>query len=232
MPNILKVRLNYRTSDMAIHRPFLGAVLTGDIVNSTQLTFKQEKALIDDLRFVLGRFFGDNQYEFFRGDSFQVLLKGATRALQLALSCRSLARSIAANEGTTPIFDIRISIGIGEVNTPVKSLSLAKGEAFLLSGRQFDLLKEREKRLAINSFDPVASIGFQVMADYLDSIYGNMTVKQADVIVELLRGITQQQLAVSREKSKSTVSELASAGRWQEIEKILGQYETLINLIL
>jgi uncharacterized iron-regulated protein len=70
------------------------------------------------------------------------------------------------------------------------------------------------------------------MADYLNSIYKDMTVKQADVIIELLQGTTQQQLAMTREKSKSTISELASAGRWQEIEKILNQYETLVNLIL
>jgi uncharacterized iron-regulated protein len=58
-----------------------------------------------------------------------------------------------------------------------------------------------------------------------------MTTKQADVIVELLRGTTQRQLAATRKKSKSTISELASAGRWQEIEKILKQYEALIQLI-
>jgi hypothetical protein len=218
---------------MVINKPFLGAVLTGDIVNSTQLTLKQEKELNAKLVRVLGLFFGDHQYEFFRGDSFQVLVKDVTRALRLALACRSVAMSIDANQQpAVRLFDIRISIGIGEVNMPVKSLSLAKGEAFILSGRQFDLLKERGQRLAIDSFDPIASIGFQAMADYLDSIYRDMTPKQADVIIELLQGITQQQLAISREKSKSTISELASAGRWQEIEKILDQYETLVNLIL
>lgn len=218
---------------MAIQRTSFGAVLIGDIVNSTQLKAEQQKALIKDLINVLERFFGDNQYEFFRGDSFQVLVKDLNKALRLALACRSVAISIDANKQTiTPISDIRISIGIGEYSTPVKTLSLAKGQAFILSGRQFDQLKDTGQRIAIACPEPIANIGFQVMGDYLDSIYRSMTPKQADVIVELLRGTTQQQLAETLEKSKSTISELASAGKWQEIEKVIKQYESLIELIL
>jgi hypothetical protein len=58
-----------------------------------------------------------------------------------------------------------------------------------------------------------------------------MTGKQADVIVELLHGVTQQQLTITREKAKSTISELANAGKWPEIERILQQYEQLIELL-
>jgi hypothetical protein len=58
-----------------------------------------------------------------------------------------------------------------------------------------------------------------------------MTGKQADIIVELLQGITQQQLTISREKAKSTISELANAGRWPEIDRTLQQYSQLIEQI-
>jgi len=117
---------------------------------------------------------------------------------------------------------------------PITNLGVARGEAFLLSGRQFDLLEETGRRLAIrcNEDKPVANIGFDVMVDYLDSIYRKMTPTQANLIVELLQGITQQQYVLSNGKSKSTVSQLASAGRWQEIDRVLGQYEKLIKLIL
>jgi transcriptional regulator with XRE-family HTH domain len=56
-----------------------------------------------------------------------------------------------------------------------------------------------------------------------------MTAKQARVIQELLQGTTQQQLAVTLNKSKSTISQLANTGRWAEIEKLLLQYEQLIK---
>jgi hypothetical protein len=212
----------------------LAAVLTGDIVNSTGLTPGQEGKLIKELVEVLNRFFAPHLYEFFRGDSFQVYLKDPAEALRMALVCRGLAIGIAGHreEESAVISDVRVSIGIGEVSRPVKTLGLAKGEAFLLSGRQFDQLKEKEQRLAICCSDPVANIGFEVMADHLDSIYSQMTVKQAHLIVALLQGITQQQYAEKEQRSKSTVSRLASSGRWPEIEKVLGQYEKLINLIL
>lgn len=212
----------------------VGSVLTGDIVNSTKLAPEQEKALIRGLRKVLGKFFSEHIYEFYRGDSFQVYMKDPAGALRMALACRCLAIEVSgrSEDEVSALSDVRISIGIGKVKAPVRSLGLAKGEAFLLSGRQFDQLKERGKRMVIGCGNPIADAGFEVMADYLDSIYEKMTVKQAGVIVELLRGVTQQQLTVKSNKSKSTISELASAGRWPEIERILVQYEKLVNLIL
>jgi hypothetical protein len=212
---------------MAIHKVINGAILTGDIVNSTQLLPEQEIRLIKVLRL----FMAGQAYEFYRGDSFQVYIKKPVEALRLALACRGLAIGIT-EESEKEISDIRISIGIGEVILPIGNLGVAKGEAFLLSGRQFDQLQQTEQRLAISCSEPIANIGFQVMADYLDSIYSRMTAKQANLIVELLRGVTQQQFAVTNNKSKSTVSQLANAGRWPEIERLLKQYEMLINQLL
>jgi uncharacterized lipoprotein len=77
----------------------------------------------------------------------------------------------------------------------------------------------------------MANIGFEIAADYLDSIFMEMTGKQADVIVSLLRGVTQQQVAISSKRAKSTISELANVGRWPEIERILKHYEQLIELL-
>jgi hypothetical protein len=203
----------------------MGAVLTGDIVNSTKLLPGQEKYLFKDL---VDRFLGNHLHEFYRGDSFQAFVKQPGEALRLALQCRTIA--IELTEKGETAFDIRISIGIGEAKLPIDNLGLAKGDAFLISGRQFDAIGNR--RLAISSGDPTADIGFEVMSDYLDSIFSGMTGKQAQVIIELLSGITQQQLAITQNKSKSTISELAAAGRWSEIERLLEQYEKLINLLL
>ncbi len=209
---------------MGVIRDTIGAVLTGDIVNSTQLLLTEER-----LNKALGELLGKHLHEFYRGDSFQVYLDKPAEALRMALRCRALAIQITGNEETEVVSDIRISIGIGQVNLPIRQLGIAKGEAFLLSGRRFDKLQQSEQRLAIESGVPLANIGFQVMADYLDSIFVGMTAKQAEVIVALLSGTTQQQLAETLKKSKSTISQLASAGRWQEIERVLQQYELLVN---
>jgi hypothetical protein len=216
---------------MSIRKTTVSAILTGDIVNSTKLPPEQEARVQTGLTEVLSKFLHGHPYEFYRGDSFQAYLKEPAEALKLALACRAVAINVTTREDEVVRGDIRISIGIGEVDLPVRALGSAKGEAFLLSGRGLDELQKTERRLHIASGNKIVNIGLQIMADYLDSIFKAMTGKQADIILELLQGRTQQQLTISREKAKSTISELANAGRWPEIERILQQYGQLIELL-
>jgi hypothetical protein len=201
------------------------AVLTGDIVNSTQLDPSTEKALIKEMERILKPY----TFEFYRGDSFQVYIKDPVESLRIALTCRTLAISLTAGEDELPLSDIRISIGIGPVVHPVRTPGKAKGEAFLLSGRLFDDIQKSIQRLAIVAGHPMADIGLRVIAWYIDSIYKGMTAKQADTILGLLGGETQQDIVLRLGKSKSTVSQLVSSGRWPEIESLILQYELLIN---
>lgn len=203
------------------------AVLTGDIVNSTQLEKSGEKKLLKALHQVLEPY----KFEFYRGDSFQVYMKDPQKSLRVALLCRLIAIGLNQGEYLTAT-DIRISIGIGNVITPVRTLGSAKGEAFVLSGRSFDEIQKTETRLAITVENKVVNTGLQVIADYINSILKGMTAKQAEVVVELLKGQIQQKVTTLLNKSKSTISQLVSAGRWNEIEKLLLQYETLINQLI
>ncbi len=130
------------------------------------------------------------------------------------------------------VSDVRISIGIGSVAAPVKTLASAKGEAFLLSGRALDSLEKTEGRLIITvENNNMANIAFALMADYINSIYKQMTAKQAEVIFELLKGYTQQQVADKLNRSKSTISQHVTAGKWDEIESILKKYKNIVELI-
>ena len=203
------------------------AVLTADIVNSTRLGTAKGKKLLKILQQVLA----PQQFEFYRGDSFQVYVRVPKEALQIALLCRTAAITVAQNEETV-VSDIRISIGIGQVNTRVKLLGAAKGEAFILSGRAFDEIIKTNTRLAIATAHPLASEGLQVIADYINAIFKGMTGKQAAVIFELLKGQTQQVVAGKLKKSKSTIHQHVSSGRWPEIEKLLQQYENIIHLLI
>jgi hypothetical protein len=204
----------------------LHAVITGDIVNSTKLDARQEKLLLKKLEEILSPY----KYEFYRGDSFQVYIKDSSVSLTVALLCRTAAIALMPEEGTV-VSDVRVSIGIGTVETPIRSLRSAKGEAFLLSGRAFDSLEKTEGRLVVVTPDNMANIACEVMSDYINSIYKQMTAKQAEVIFELLKGDTQQQVAEKLNKSKSTISQHVTAGRWDEIERILKNYKKLIELL-
>jgi len=202
------------------------AVLTGDIVNSTRLGAAAEKKLLKILRQVLGT----HRYEFYRGDSFQVYLKNAADGLQTALLCRAAAIAIAGDEGVAAS-DIRISIGIGKTKPPGALLGVAKGEAFVLSGRAFDDLAKNNARLSMAAASELANEGLQVIAAYLDAIFTGMTGKQAMVIFELLKGETQQAAAAKLMKSKSTIHQHVNAGRWPEIEELLLRYNNIVNLL-
>ncbi len=197
------------------------AVLTGDIVNSTKISSTSEKALLKMLQQILQPY----KYEFYRGDSFQVYMKETPDSLRIALLCRTAAISIKEKVET----DIKMSIGLGEVSEKIKTLGAAKGEAFIISGRSFDELQKTNERLIISSANDTANIAFQVIADHVNSIYGRMTAKQAKVIYELLKGGLQQDVVKRLKKSKSTISQHASSGRWNEIEKILKQYQLLVK---
>ncbi|HZE86072.1 MAG TPA: hypothetical protein VE035_17250 [Puia sp.] len=201
------------------------AVLTADIVNSTKLDKAVEKALVKEFEKILKPY----QYEFYRGDSFQVYVKEPEKSLWVALVCRTAAISMTAGEGEMPVSDLKVSIGIGSVSKPVRSLGTAKGTAFLLSGRSLDYMQGTARRLGVTTGNELADIGLLAITDYIDAIYRKMTAKQAATIYGLLKGATQQQLAQDLEKSKSTISELAGAGGWPEIEKLLLYFENLIK---
>jgi hypothetical protein len=204
--------------------PHIKAVITADIVNSTRLTKPKEKKLLKRLETLLAA----HRLEFYRGDSFQALLNEPGQALGIALLCRTAAvmESDADND-----FDVRVSIGIGSVATAVKTLSTAKGEAFMFSGRGLDELYKSEKRLCIITPNPLANAGLDVIADYVNHIFKTMTSKQAAVLFELLQGQSQQVVAHKLKKSKSTVHQHVTAGRWPELEKLLHQYGTIVNFL-
>jgi hypothetical protein len=202
------------------------AVLTGDIVNSTKLKAKTERKLLK----VMGKLMEPYKYEFYRGDSFQVYVKDPEKSLRLALLCRTAAISISQTDDPTNS-DIRISIGIGETTYPVRTLGAAKGEAFLLSGRAFDELEKTGERLSFSTTNPLANLALAVIADHINSIYKEMTGKQAEVIFELLKGQSQQEVAEILKKSKSTIHQHVISGRWNEIEKLLTQFENILKQI-
>lgn len=203
------------------------AVLTGDIVNSTRLGLAKDKKLTNALLEI----FEGYKMEFYRGDSFQAYVKDPRHALRLALLSRTAAIRLFKDEGRV-IADIRLSIGIGKVVSPVKVLKTAKGEAFLLSGRQFDSMIKMNSRLAIISNNVLANEGLQVIADYLNQIFSTMTGKQAEVVFEMLKGGTQKEVARKIKRTKSTVHQRILSGRWPEIESLLQRYENIINQLL
>jgi hypothetical protein len=200
------------------------AVLTGDITNSTKLKPVIEKKLLKDLYEILATF----KFEFYRGDSFQAYINNPEESLRVALLCRAAAISKTDANDQIPV-DIRISIGIGTIATPLRTLGSAKGEAFVLSGRTFDEMHKNASKLSIRTNHKIINTGLQILTEYTNAIFKEITSKQAEVVFLLLQKETQQLAAEKLQKSKSTISQIARAARWSELESILKNFEDLIN---
>jgi hypothetical protein len=200
------------------------AVITADIANYTGLSTSDQQKLIGILS-VLAK---QHKLEFYRGDSFQVYLKHPQEALKLLLKMRTAAKGI--NQASmVPVSDIRASIGIGLVNIPVKTISTATGEAFILSGRSFDGMLKSDQQLVIQAGIPSISPALRLIASFVDYLLSQLTSKQAEVVFELLNNHTQIETARKLNKSQATINQHLQSAAWTEIEKLLDEYEQLTS---
>jgi hypothetical protein len=202
----------------------LVAVITADIVNSTRLKKAEEKILLNDLSAILKSY----KFEFYRGDSFQAYIPDPKEALKVVLRARAAAKRLSYGF-SSPFSDIRASIGIGDITTPVRDLKTAKGEAFLLSGRTFDEMSKSGKRLKIQSANDSINLGLKIIANYADSLFAQLTSKQAAVVFELLTDHNQVETARRLKKSQPTINKHAQSARWMEINNLIEDYQLYIN---
>lgn len=198
-------------------------VVTIDIVNSTQLGYERLSALLSDLKDII-----NSKYllsDFYRGDSFQFVC-GPEFALQYVLILRTY--TIAANAGKH-FSDLRVGIGIGQGNIVNNNLAESYGDCFTWSGRALDQLTSGTDLTMIVSKDRIADCGFEALSLLLDTLFSDMTQKQAQIIYLLLAGNTQQGIADKLNKSQSTVNRVALAGNWHGISRCLNIFKELIN---
>jgi hypothetical protein len=148
-------------------------------------------------------------------------MKSPQVALQAGLQARAIARSFSF------LHDVRASIGIGSIHSPVRSLRTSTGEAFVLSGRAFDELAN-DDRLMIQSPDKNANAAFRMLAYYCDHLFKQLTPKQAAVVNELLMGRTQMEAAKRLNITQATLNKHAQSAGWSEIERLLKEYQQII----
>ncbi|MCO5235066.1 MAG: hypothetical protein M9933_02265 [Chitinophagaceae bacterium] len=196
----------------------VAAVITADIVNSTVPGTVMGKKLIRKLNAVLENY----KTEYYRGDSFQVYIRHPAEVLSLVYRLRTTARKLSE------IYDIRISVGIGQVAGQVRDLRTAGSEAFVLSGRLFDQLRDTQY-LGIRSANETANIALRVIAQFSDYLLKKFTSKQAEVILELLKGQTQAMIAKKLKREQSTIHKHIHSAGWPEMEKLLYEYHQLLT---
>ncbi len=204
------------------------AVITGDIVNFTKLSPAKRKELIKQTEILLKTWIEKKENaEIFRGDSYQVLfndtLEAITKSLQLICWFKK-----HSDEKNKIFLSTRISIGVGEVSYRGKNVLNSDGEAFHLSGRNFDALKD-DQFLSVHTNDIAKNKGIEIILNFVNKYIANWTIAQAEVIFLLLEGKTQQETAEALSLSQPSVnSRLKSAG-WKEFEPAIRYIANLVQ---
>lgn len=205
----------------------LSTVITADIVNSEPSWGKELGKRLEQTIYA-------NQAAakvfFYRGDSFQSYLPDPFSTYRLALKLRTVAKLFEKDRPNIKT-DVRISIGVGTVELPITQLATAQGEAFLLSGRSFDELATKEKRLHMQSGDAKTNITLQTISLFTDYLFQSLTMKQAEVLEHLLNHRTQTETAKLVKKSQSTVNRHVQSMGWKQIEGLMELYEQSIQLL-
>jgi transcriptional regulator with XRE-family HTH domain len=198
---MMKAKSNYR------------AVLTADLIDSTKNASKPWLEVLKRTLQSLGR--TPLEWDIFRGDSFQ-LICDVQDALQYSLYLKSSMRQL---EG----IDVRIAIGIGAVDLPIENITEANGDAFLLSGRCFDNLRQN---LAINTGNSKADEQLNLLLELALLQMDNWTDIEAQTLAPAFFDLqlTQLSLADKLSKSQSTISATLKRSGFDAVRKLEAYY--------
>ncbi len=205
------------------------AALTGDLIRSTKLSqgkLELARNTLISASEALGGWEGGflvGGLEFFRGDSWQLLLRHGPKALRAAVYLRASLIS-------SGLSDTRVSIGLGSVEKIEPRISLSTGEAFVLSGRGLDAMPRRA-RLSIQapkSFD-APSDWLRVVAALYDALIAKWTARQAEVLRIAIdpREPDQQEIAeiLGKGVSRQSVAKTLDRTGWRAIQETLRTFE-------
>ncbi|MFC4665820.1 hypothetical protein [Falsiporphyromonas endometrii] len=203
-------------------------VITGDIVSSSHIRLELRKKLLVAMREIAEdlKSLSDLKIEFFRGDSFQILVEQPEKTLLAAVLFRAGLIS-RTPEKSKQHWDARISIGVGEVNFLADDIVVSDGEAFQFSGKGMDNMKKR--RLVLHTRWVPINEELSISTAFADDVISGWTQAQAEAIyLALLHDIPQKEIASQIEKTPQTVSKLLSYAKEDLIKKFLERYQYLI----
>ncbi|MDW6094281.1 hypothetical protein SBX64_17210 [Vibrio rhizosphaerae] len=198
------------------------AVISGDIVNSTQLDAEQFEQLLTRIKQIQAWISHENTtnaHSIIRGDEFQSVVHDIENALRYTLLYRLGIKALGK------AFDSRISFAIAAHAELRTSVSESMGEAFVLSGRGLKSLKSH--RLIFNADRAELRTQFDLLFQYLDRQLTDLTARQCEVMLPMLQ--TAQELSVSQLAEQlgiatATASKSLKASGWSLISALNQQF--------
>jgi hypothetical protein len=153
----------------------------------------------------------DARAEIYRGDEFQVLLPDPGDSVLAAILIRAAIISLSPSK--KQMWDARVAIGIGKIETLLSKVTESSGEAFVLSGRGLDGFAKTGDRLGIFTNSAAINRQLALMTRLVDDIISHWSHYSAQVAyLSLLYNESQQTLAKRLGRSQPTIhTRLATA---------------------
>lgn len=200
------------------------SILTGDIIDSRK---KATKTWLPVLRKELDQYGKTpNQWEIYRGDSFQLEVKKPTEALLVAVKLKVLMKSISG-------LDVRIAIGIGAKSYNAKSITASNGSAFVHSGKLFETLKDQKLSLQVSTGNPQFDEEMNLYLKLATIIMDSWTVNAAKTILKVLEYPDKSQEALGKllKINQNAVSSRLKRAHFQEILELNKMYRTKVDTL-
>ncbi len=205
------------------------AVITADLIDSSNYSEALTNGVISAIKQEFKNFKKQFEADFkiYRGDSLQGILEHPQHALLAALILKSAVLKQSAGEKTRA--DLKISIGIGEIDFKAKNLEESNGPAFHFSGRALDAMKTENTKIAITTADENLNSEFEASLALLDEITTRWSIASAEVVYYLLYHKKEVEIAQELGISQSAVNQRKKAAGWEAVSKLLKRYESLIS---
>jgi hypothetical protein len=191
------------------------AVITGDIINSTE---QASVNWLKELKSVLNQYGSSPlKWEIYRGDSFQLKLP-VEEAIVTAFHIKATIKQIKNK-------DVRMGIGIGTEAYISEKISESNGSAYQNSGLCFESLKKSS--LAIKSSTTDWDEPLNIILELVLFIADKWTVSQAEVIKVSIENPekNQNQIAELLKKTQSTISASLDRSGYESLQKIIQYYQ-------
>lgn len=204
-------------------------VITGDIIESSAIQIKYRDFLLESVRKIANELsvIEPLKIEFFRGDSFQMVIEHPENAMKIAVLLRAGLKSQTPKEYKKQ-WDARLSLGVGAISYRANNIVVSDGEAFQYSGRGLDEMGKR--RLIVKTRWSDANEELQVSTAFADEVISSLSVSQSHVTYQaLLYNTSQKDIAHKFKKSAQNISKLLSAAKVNLIQMYIDRYHNLIS---
>ncbi|KQC33865.1 hypothetical protein AAU57_11390 [Nonlabens sp. YIK11] len=190
-------------------------VIAGDIINSQQ---NDPETFVKVLKDILSEYSSDGLFQIYRGDSFQALIKTPELGLYVSIKIKAALKRFGD-------LDVRIAIGLGNVELIENNIAVSTGSALTKSGMLLDSLKEKGVNMMVQSGHPLDdyfNLTLKMACLYMD----HWTQNSAEVIVAVMEhpGITQEAIGKILGVQQATLSRRLQRANWKETSELIDQF--------